>query len=151
MEGSVLRKDQDNNPSTQDNNAPTTSSPTSPKPTIVKPPDTVKPPNTIKPPDTVKPPATAEKKTPEATEITKADVPAFKPVTPELSRDQRIMEELELRFMQIKELGAESFFSHEAICKKCGWHTMQNTRDEAYQLITSHLIRHWKDVALQIK
>lgn len=67
------------------------------------------------------------------------------------TREQRIMDKLMERYSNIKELGDTSFFSHEGVCRKCGWHTMQNDLDSVRTAMAYHVQQHWKDVAMEVR
>lgn len=62
-----------------------------------------------------------------------------------LPREDRIRILLRQRFALVKPL-IDSMFSHEALCKKCGWHSMQHSLSAADQMVTQHIMSHWRDV-----
>lgn len=64
----------------------------------------------------------------------------------------KTLQDLLEKFVVIKELtDPSSHFTHEGVCGKCGWHTMQISRDAAMQLLRQHVQTHWKDVSAQVQ
>jgi hypothetical protein len=63
---------------------------------------------------------------------------------------QTLAEILE-QFVSVKSLaGTGSLFSHEGICTKCGWHTMQLSAAAALTLVRQHVQQHWRSVIAQL-
>lgn len=51
----------------------------------------------------------------------------------------------------VKITNTSSHFTHEGICKKCGWHTMQLSDEAARTLLRQHVQQHWQDVSNQLQ
>lgn len=50
-------------------------------------------------------------------------------------------------YVQINEATDPSVvYQFEGVCKKCGWHTEQLTRNDAVQLVRQHVQGHWHEV-----
>jgi len=65
---------------------------------------------------------------------------------PELTRQQKLADACEQRFLRMQELQG-AVFSHRGHCAKCGWQTMQHDKESAHAMTRQHVLSHWKDVA----
>lgn len=50
----------------------------------------------------------------------------------------------------IKITNTSSHFTHEAICDKCGWHSLQLSEENALAMLRQHVQVHWRDVSNQL-
>jgi hypothetical protein len=107
-------------------------------------------------PQQTTPPATAVQQVPpqstvsphsEPNKATSAPTPAGAgaPAVAAPTREQRIAAACKSMFLHVKELVGHHF-SHEAACKKCGWHSMQHSEGAATEMGDRHVIQHWRDV-----
>jgi hypothetical protein len=96
-------------------------------------------PSTYSPPPSLAP-------TPPAPPVANAAGASPTPTPPK----QTLAEILE-QFVSVKSLaGTGSLFSHEGICTKCGWHTMQLSAAAALTLVRQHVQQHWRIVIAQL-
>lgn len=65
---------------------------------------------------------------------------------PTLTREQKITELLKQQYLRVVELEPGANFSHRGFCAKCGWQTYQHSAQAAAELVTTHIMSHWKDV-----
>jgi hypothetical protein len=71
---------------------------------------------------------------------------------PEPSLTKPTLQELLEQFVQVKALAdPSSHFSHEGVCTKCGWHSLQMSDKAARQLVQQHVQNHWRDVVAQTR
>jgi hypothetical protein len=74
-----------------------------------------------------------------------ASTPAAKPAPP------KTLQQLLEPYISVKSLtDSSSHFTHEGICKKCGWHTMQLSDKAARDLLRQHVQQHWRSVTAQV-
>jgi|SRR5690348_11733732 len=60
--------------------------------------------------------------------------------------DQRVINYIKEELVDVKELAVESYYKFEGICKKCGWHTMQNSKEDAAMLVEQHAQQHVNEI-----
>lgn len=64
---------------------------------------------------------------------------------PELTRQQKLAALCETQFLRIEEMIGATF-SHRGFCAKCGWQSMQHSKEDAFRMTSQHVMSHWKDV-----
>lgn len=101
-------------------------------------------------PQTTTQPAPPAKDPPQPAVVAKSAVVI--PDTPAQPAPVPTLQDLLNKFIQIKVLSdPSSHFTHEGICTKCGWHTMQLSEKAAQALAQQHVQQHWRDVAPQVQ
>jgi hypothetical protein len=72
--------------------------------------------------------------------------PAADPIV-EPQTKKSLLALIEEHFVQVDDLTkGGSHFPWRGLCKKCGWHTHQFNREDAFILTRSHAGQHWRDV-----
>ena len=71
------------------------------------------------------------------------------PPPPELTRQQKIVAKLTELYVKIDQLDGQ-VYSHRGSCTKCGWQSYQHSEAEARQIVITHVMNHWRDVAAGI-
>jgi hypothetical protein len=78
--------------------------------------------------------------------------PPVAAITPAVAAKPKTLQDLLSQFVTVKEiLDISSHFTHEGVCTKCGWHTMQLSDKAARQLTQQHVQQHWRDVTTQVQ
>lgn len=64
--------------------------------------------------------------------------------------DKQLLEKLKDKYTKVNELKGGTF-THEGVCLRCGWHSMELSEDAAKQMVEQHVASHWRDAAVGIQ
>lgn len=68
-------------------------------------------------------------------------------IAPTVTPKKSLLQLIEQEFVSVVDLaGTGSNYLFRGVCKKCGWHTHQFSKDAAHDLTLSHAQSHWRDV-----